>query len=43
LLAPGREELRIRIDPVRLHAWDYSGRMSDAAGGKADAGDGSRG
>ena len=29
LLAPERDERRIRIDPVRLHSWDYSGRMSD--------------
>jgi len=27
LLAPSREEVRIRIDPARLHSWDYSQRM----------------
>jgi nitroimidazol reductase NimA-like FMN-containing flavoprotein (pyridoxamine 5'-phosphate oxidase superfamily) len=27
LLAPSREEVRIRIDPDRLHSWDYSNRM----------------
>jgi len=27
LLAPSREEVRIRIAPDRLHSWDYSGRM----------------
>jgi nitroimidazol reductase NimA-like FMN-containing flavoprotein (pyridoxamine 5'-phosphate oxidase superfamily) len=48
LLAPEREEVRIRIDPVRLHSWDYSGRMEgsraaegdDRETGTADAGDG---
>jgi nitroimidazol reductase NimA-like FMN-containing flavoprotein (pyridoxamine 5'-phosphate oxidase superfamily) len=30
LLDPAREEVRIRVDPVRLHSWDYSRRMSDA-------------
>jgi nitroimidazol reductase NimA-like FMN-containing flavoprotein (pyridoxamine 5'-phosphate oxidase superfamily) len=29
LLAPERDEVRIRIDPVRLHSWDYSSRMAD--------------
>jgi nitroimidazol reductase NimA-like FMN-containing flavoprotein (pyridoxamine 5'-phosphate oxidase superfamily) len=29
LLAPERDEVRIRIDPVRLHTWDYSARMTD--------------
>jgi nitroimidazol reductase NimA-like FMN-containing flavoprotein (pyridoxamine 5'-phosphate oxidase superfamily) len=27
LLDPSRDEVRIRIDPVRLHSWDYSDRM----------------
>lgn len=27
LLAPSREEVRIRIEPDRLHSWDYSDRM----------------
>jgi hypothetical protein len=27
LLDPDRDEVRIRIDPVRLHSWDYSDRM----------------
>ncbi|MBX0287428.1 pyridoxamine 5'-phosphate oxidase family protein [Haloarcula salinisoli] len=27
LLAPSREEVRIRIEPDRLHSWDYSERM----------------
>jgi len=27
LLRPEREEVRIRIDPERLHTWDYSERM----------------
>jgi nitroimidazol reductase NimA-like FMN-containing flavoprotein (pyridoxamine 5'-phosphate oxidase superfamily) len=30
LLDPARDEVRIRVDPVRLHSWDYSRRMSDA-------------
>ena len=30
LLDPARDEVRIRIDPVRVHSWDYSGRMGDA-------------
>jgi hypothetical protein len=29
LLNPDRDEVRIRIDPVRLHSWDYSDRMAD--------------
>jgi nitroimidazol reductase NimA-like FMN-containing flavoprotein (pyridoxamine 5'-phosphate oxidase superfamily) len=29
LLDPSRDEVRIRIDPVRLHSWDYSDRMRD--------------
>jgi hypothetical protein len=41
LLDPDREEVRIRVDPRRVHSWDYTGRMRDAvaeaAGG--DAGD----
>jgi general stress protein 26 len=31
LLDPDREEVQIRIDPRRLHSWDYSGRMSDSS------------
>lgn len=27
LLSPGREEVRIRIDPARLYTWDFSDRM----------------
>jgi nitroimidazol reductase NimA-like FMN-containing flavoprotein (pyridoxamine 5'-phosphate oxidase superfamily) len=27
LLRPEREEVRIRIEPERLHTWDYSKRM----------------
>jgi len=27
LLAPSRAEVRIRIEPARLHSWDYSERM----------------
>jgi len=27
LLSPDREEVRVRIDPKRLHTWDYSQRM----------------
>ncbi|TKX52777.1 pyridoxamine 5'-phosphate oxidase family protein, partial [Halorubrum sp. SS7] len=27
LLRPEREEVEIRIEPERLHAWDYSERM----------------
>lgn len=27
LLAADREEVHVRIDPDRLHSWDYSGRM----------------
>ncbi|WP_418286143.1 pyridoxamine 5'-phosphate oxidase family protein [Halorubrum sp. DTA46] len=27
LLRPGREEVHIRIEPERLHTWDYSSRM----------------
>mgnify|MGYP002281657110 FL=1 len=30
LLRPDREEVEIRIDVERLHAWDYSGRMGSA-------------
>jgi nitroimidazol reductase NimA-like FMN-containing flavoprotein (pyridoxamine 5'-phosphate oxidase superfamily) len=28
LFRPEREEVRIRIEPERLHTWDYSKRMS---------------
>jgi hypothetical protein len=41
LLDPDREEVAIRIDPRRLHAWDYSGRMRGAVGRGADGSDGS--
>ncbi len=27
LLDPEREEVHVRIDPDRLHSWDYSGQM----------------
>ncbi|MWV64065.1 pyridoxamine 5'-phosphate oxidase family protein [Halorubrum sp. JWXQ-INN 858] len=27
LLRPDREEVHVRIDPDRLHSWDYTGRM----------------
>lgn len=27
LLRPDREEVHVRIDPERLHTWDYSARM----------------
>ncbi|AZQ15208.1 pyridoxamine 5'-phosphate oxidase family protein [Halorubrum sp. PV6] len=30
LLRPEREEVKIRIEPERLHSWDYSGRMGSA-------------
>ncbi|QWC20300.1 pyridoxamine 5'-phosphate oxidase family protein [Halorubrum sp. 2020YC2] len=30
LLRPDREEVEIRIEPERLHAWDYSERMGSA-------------
>lgn len=28
LLSPGREEVRIRIDPDRIYTWDFSERMT---------------
>lgn len=28
LLRPGRDEVRVRIEPERLYAWDFSDRMS---------------
>jgi len=31
LLAPDREEVRIRIAPDRLHSWDFSERMADVS------------
>ncbi|WP_048077294.1 hypothetical protein, partial [Halorubrum sp. AJ67] len=31
LLRPEREEVEIRIEPERLHTWDYSERMGPAA------------
>ena len=30
LLRPGREEVRVRVEPERLHTWDYSERMPAA-------------
>ncbi|WP_200530696.1 pyridoxamine 5'-phosphate oxidase family protein [Halorubrum sp. LN27] len=30
LLRPDREEIRVRIEPERLHSWDYSERMGPA-------------
>lgn len=30
LLAPEREEVRIGIEPARLHTWDFTDRMADA-------------
>ncbi|MFC5133953.1 MULTISPECIES: pyridoxamine 5'-phosphate oxidase family protein [Haloferacaceae] len=27
LLRPDREEVHVRIDPERLHSWDFTGRM----------------
>ena len=32
LLRPEREEVRIRIEPERLHTWDYSKRMGSGEG-----------
>lgn len=32
LLADDREEVRVVVDPDRVHAWDYTGRMADAVG-----------
>ena len=29
LLDPARDEVRVRIDPVRMHSWDYSDRMRE--------------
>jgi nitroimidazol reductase NimA-like FMN-containing flavoprotein (pyridoxamine 5'-phosphate oxidase superfamily) len=29
LLGGDREEVQIRIDPERIHSWDYSDRMAD--------------
>jgi hypothetical protein len=40
LLDPEREEVEIRVDPGRVHSWDYAGRMRDATGGGAGGGDG---
>jgi len=34
LLDPEREEVRLRIDPERLHSWDFSGRMGDVDAGR---------
>jgi nitroimidazol reductase NimA-like FMN-containing flavoprotein (pyridoxamine 5'-phosphate oxidase superfamily) len=34
LLSPDREEVRIVVEPTRLHTWDFSGRMPEA--GEAD-------
>jgi len=30
LLDEGREEVRVLVDPDRVHSWDYSDRMADA-------------
>jgi hypothetical protein len=32
LLDPEREEVAIRVEPGRVHPWDYAGRMRDATG-----------
>jgi nitroimidazol reductase NimA-like FMN-containing flavoprotein (pyridoxamine 5'-phosphate oxidase superfamily) len=32
LLADGREEVRIKVEPERIFSWDYSERMADATG-----------
>jgi len=32
LLAPGREEVTLRIDPAKVYSWDFSDRMADVAG-----------
>lgn len=37
LLRPEREEVHVRIEPDRLHSWDYSSRMS-AGSGRGDEG-----
>jgi nitroimidazol reductase NimA-like FMN-containing flavoprotein (pyridoxamine 5'-phosphate oxidase superfamily) len=37
LLDPGREEVRITVDPARVHSWDYSGRMDPATDADGDA------
>jgi len=29
LLDPGREKVRIRVEPTKLHSWDFSDRMAD--------------
>jgi len=31
LLAPDREEVRIRLSPERLHSWDFTEQMADVA------------
>ncbi|WP_251341516.1 pyridoxamine 5'-phosphate oxidase family protein [Haloplanus halophilus] len=31
LLDPARDEVRIRIDPVRLYSWDFTDRMRDVS------------
>ena len=37
LLRPDREEVHVRIEPDRIHSWDYSGRMP-TGGGQGDGG-----
>lgn len=32
LLAAGRKEVRILVEPERVHSWDYSERMADVEG-----------
>ncbi|MFB6108520.1 MAG: hypothetical protein ABEJ82_06740 [Haloplanus sp.] len=34
LLAPERDEVTVRIDPDRLHSWDFTERMRDVWGGR---------
>jgi nitroimidazol reductase NimA-like FMN-containing flavoprotein (pyridoxamine 5'-phosphate oxidase superfamily) len=39
LLDPSREEVQIRVDPRRIHSWDYSDRMREAVEDGADGGE----
>jgi hypothetical protein len=43
LLDPEREEVEIRVEPARVHSWDYAGRMRDATGGGEGGGGEGRG
>jgi hypothetical protein len=43
LLDPEREEVEIRVEPARVHSWDYAGRMRDATGSGGGGGDEGRG